>query len=110
PSLIPAAIVMLVVGILMRPQSTPKLLATSIVTLVLFAPKLLGALAAGRFAEVLTDPGTPLGYTPATLGELVLGFPVSGFGVIETVLASITSAEEIASWIIVGSFLVPLGI
>ena len=108
PSLIPAAAIVLLVGICMRPQSTAKFLATPIVAIVLFAPKLLGALATGNLASMLIDPGTPLDSKPVTLGELALGFPEPGLGGIDTLLAVLGPGEQVASWIIVVSVLAPL--
>lgn len=82
PTLIPAAVVILVVGTLANPRGITKILSIAIVPLTLFAPKVLHAIATGRIAEFFIDPGHQTVYTPGTVPELMVGFPTGNLPVL----------------------------
>lgn len=107
PSLIPAAIVLLVLGILTHPRGGAKLLSIAIVPLALFAPKILGALATGKLTNLVVDPGVQQPYEASTLGELLLGFPEAGLGGFPERLTAV-GLSEISAWTIALALATPL--
>ncbi len=78
PILIPAAIILLVVGLFTTIRGIARLLSTAIVPFVLFAPKLVTSLVSGRPIDLLLDPGITEPFTPGTVRHLLLGFPAFG--------------------------------
>ncbi|MGK0715071.1 glycosyltransferase [Leucobacter sp. W1153] len=77
PVLIPAALVLLVVGLFSSLRGITRVLATAIAPLVLFAPKLVATLTADPL-NLLLDPGITTAFTPSSPWQLMLGFPEFG--------------------------------
>lgn len=78
PILIPAAILLLIVGMFFSVRGIGRVLSTAIVPVTLFAPKLVTSLAAGRPLDLLLDPGINTPFVPGTTWHMLLGFPVFG--------------------------------
>ncbi len=77
PVLIPAAIVLLLVGVFSSVRGIARVLATAIAPLVLFAPKLFVAVTEDPLSLIL-DPGITPAFTPGNPWHLLLGFPEFG--------------------------------
>lgn len=78
PVLLPAAIVLLVVGLFTSPRGIGNVITTMIAPLVLFAPLFLSMLRGRAPLDVLLDPGVVLPFQPSTVWQLLLGFPERG--------------------------------
>lgn len=78
PTLIPAALVLLIAGLVISVRGIARVLTTTIVPLVLFAPKIVMCLVEGRPLDLLIDPGVALPYEPGTTWHLLLSFPQFG--------------------------------
>ncbi|UOR00893.1 glycosyltransferase [Leucobacter allii] len=89
PVLIPAAVVLLVVGLFTTLRGAARVLTTALVPLVLFAPKIVTGILSGRPLDLLLDPGIVEAYAPGTTWHLLLGFPEFGLfgwdGILETI-------------------------
>ncbi len=77
PVLIPAAIVLLAVGLFSSLRGIARVLSIAIAPLVLFAPKLFATFGDDPL-NLLLDPGITPSFTPASPWHLVLGFPEFG--------------------------------
>ncbi|WP_427870648.1 glycosyltransferase [Leucobacter luti] len=78
PILLPAAVILLVVGLFTTLRGSARVLTTGLVTVVLFAPKIVTSFAAGRPLEILMDPGVVTPYAPGNAWHMLLGFPEFG--------------------------------
>ncbi|MHA3723355.1 glycosyltransferase [Leucobacter sp. HY1910] len=78
PTLLPAAVVMLVAGLVISARGIARVLTTAIVPLVLFAPKIAICVIEGRALDLLIDPGVTQNYTPGTTWHMLLGFAQFG--------------------------------
>ena len=78
PVLMPAAIVLLIVGLFTSHRGIGRLLSTAIAPLALFAPLVLSLLRGRTPLDLLLDPGIVLAFRPATTWQLLLGFPEFG--------------------------------
>ncbi|QZY52981.1 glycosyltransferase [Leucobacter tenebrionis] len=78
PILIPAAIVLLVVGLFTTLRGAARVLTTALMPAVLFAPKAVYALTNGRPLDLLRDPGVVAPFDAGTTWHLLLGFPEFG--------------------------------
>ncbi|RZT66290.1 glycosyltransferase [Leucobacter luti] len=78
PILLPAAILIFIVGLFTTLRGAARVLTTALVPLVLFAPKIVTSVIAGRPLDILLDPGVVLPFTPGTTWHLLLGFPEFG--------------------------------
>ncbi|RGE15866.1 glycosyltransferase family 2 protein [Leucobacter sp. wl10] len=78
PILIPAALVLLVVGLFTTLRGVARVLTTALVPLALFAPKLVTSLIDGRPLDLLLDPGIVVPFESGTTWHLLLGFPKFG--------------------------------
>lgn len=78
PILLPAAAVLLVVGLFTTLRGLARVLTTAIVPVALFAPKIVTSLVNGRPFDVLLDPGMTGPSAPGTTWHLLLGFPEFG--------------------------------
>ncbi|TDP95567.1 GT2 family glycosyltransferase [Leucobacter luti] len=78
PILLPAAIIIFIVGLFTTLRGAARVLTTALVPLVLFAPKIVTSLIAGRPLDILLDPGLVSTFTPGTTWHLLLGFPEFG--------------------------------
>lgn len=78
PILIPAALVMLVIGLCTTLRGAARVLTTALVPAVLFAPKIVTSLIAGRPLDILVDPGIVAPFQPGNTWHLMLGFPEFG--------------------------------
>lgn len=77
PVLIPAALVLLVVGLLTSVRGIARVLTTAIVPLVLFAPKIVATVLQDPLSLFL-DPGLTPAFVAGTPRHLMLGFPEFG--------------------------------
>lgn len=78
PVLLPAAAVLLVIGLFTTLRGAARVLTTAIVPAVLFAPKIITGIIAGRPLDVLRDPGIVEPFEPGTTWHMLLGFPEFG--------------------------------
>ncbi len=77
PVLIPAAVVLYVIGTLSSLRGITRVLSTAIAPLVLFAPKLV-AMVDGSPLDLILDPGITPAFQPGGVWHLMLGFPEFG--------------------------------
>lgn len=77
PILIPAALVMCVIGLASSLRGITRVLSTAIAPLVLFAPKLV-SLIGGHPLDLFIDPGLTPAFRPGTVWQAMLGFPEFG--------------------------------
>lgn len=89
PILIPAGVILLVVGLFTTVRGVARVLTTALVPFVLFAPKLVTSIVDGRPLDLLLDPGVIAPFESGTTWHLLLGFPEFGLegwaGVLEGV-------------------------
>ena len=78
PALLPAAVVMLIAGLVISVRGIARVLTTAIVPFVLFAPKIVICFVEGRPLDLLIDPGVTLPFTPGTTWHMLLSFPQFG--------------------------------
>lgn len=78
PILIPAALVLLVVGLFTTLRGAARVLTTALMPAVLFAPKVVYLLVNGRPLDLLRDPGVIAPFDAGTTWHLLLGFPEFG--------------------------------
>ncbi|MBC9936629.1 MULTISPECIES: glycosyltransferase [unclassified Leucobacter] len=78
PALIPAAIVLLIVGACTSPRGLSKVFSIALVPLALFAPLALHAIRTGRPLDLMLDPGLSPAFTPGNPWHLMIGFPEFG--------------------------------
>lgn len=78
PVLLPAALVLLVVGLCTTWRGFARVLTTALVSVVVFAPKVVTSLIDGRPLNILLDPGIVTPFEPGTTWHLLLGFPEFG--------------------------------
>lgn len=78
PILIPAALVLLVVGLFSTLRGAARVLTTALLPAVLFAPKVVYLLVNGRPLDLLRDPGVIVPFDAGTTWHLLLGFPEFG--------------------------------
>jgi GT2 family glycosyltransferase len=78
PILIPAALVLVVVGLFTTLRGAARVLTTALMPAVLFAPKIVYALVNGRPLDLLRDPGVVAPFDAGTTWHLLLGFPEFG--------------------------------
>lgn len=80
PVLIPAAVVLLVAGLLTSPRGIARVLTVALAPVVLFAPKLLLLLRGGNPLDLLLDPGIVSAYRPSSPGSCCSGSGVRARG------------------------------
>lgn len=78
PILIPAAIILFIVGLFTTLRGAARVLTTALVPLVLFAPKIVTSLVNGRPLDILLDPGVISPFIPGNTWHMMLGFPEFG--------------------------------
>ncbi|MGW9019934.1 glycosyltransferase [Leucobacter chromiiresistens] len=78
PILIPAAVIMLVLGLFTTLRGVARVLTTALVPAILFAPKIFTSIVAGRPLDVLLDPGINAPFQPGTTWHLLIGYPEFG--------------------------------
>lgn len=78
PVLLPAATVLLIVGVIGPARGFAKVLSTAVAPLVLFAPKILALLGGASPLDLLRDPGITSVFTPGSTWHLLVGFPEFG--------------------------------
>lgn len=78
PVLIPAALVLLIVGMIGSPRGIARVLTIAIAPFALFVPKLLMLLRGANPIDLLQDPGITSTFVPGTTWHLLLGFPEFG--------------------------------
>lgn len=78
PVLIPAGILLLVVGLIGSPRGAARVLTIAIAPLVLFTPKLLLLLRGGNPLDLMLDPGIVSAFRPGSTWHLLVGFPEFG--------------------------------
>lgn len=109
PILIPAAVVMLIVGLLSSLRGIGHVLTVVVVPLVLFAPKLVTCVVQGRPLDILLDPGINTPFEPGTTGHMLLGFPTFGLEGWARILDGIGLGGPPAT-LLVGALMAPLAL
>ena len=109
PILIPAALVLLVVGLFTTVRGIARVLSTAIVPLVLFAPKIITSLVDGEPLDLLLDPGVIAPFEPGTIRHLLLGFPefgLEGWGAV----FNAAGLGAVPATLLVGVLLLPIAL
>lgn len=109
PSLIPAALVMLVAGLVISARGIARVLTTTIVPLALFAPKVVICFVEGRPLDLLIDPGVAMGFDPGTTWHMLLSFPQFGLAGWGPILDGLGFGGPPAT-LLVGLMLAPIAI
>ena len=109
PALLPAAVIMLIAGLVISVRGIARVLTTAIVPLVLFAPKIVLCLVEGRPLDLLIDPGVALAYEPGTTWHMLLSFPQFGLEGWGTILEGLGFGGPPAT-LLVGLMLAPIAI
>lgn len=109
PILIPAAIVLLIVGLFSSLRGIGRVLTVAIVPLLLFAPKLVTCVVNGRPLDILLDPGINSPFEPGTKWHMLLGFPTFGLEGWAGILDGIGLGGPPAT-LLVGVLMVPLAL
>lgn len=109
PSLIPAAVVLLVVGACTSPRGLSKVFATALVPLALFAPVVLHAIHTGRPLDILLDPGLTPAFDPGNPWHLMIGFPEFGLHGWASLLSGIGLGNA-PTTLLVGVLMAPLAV
>ena len=109
PVLIPVAVVFLVIGVFSRVRGALRVLTIAIVPAVLFGPKIIATVFAGRPFDLLMDPGVALPFTPGNTWHLLLGFPEFGLEGWGPLLATIGLGGPPAT-LLVGVLLLPIAL
>ena len=78
PILIPAAVIMLILGLFTTLRGVARVLTTALVPAILFAPKFFASIVSGRPLDVLLDPGINSPFQPGTTWHLLIGYPEFG--------------------------------
>lgn len=106
PVLIPAALVLFVVGLLSSLRGATRVLTTAIAPLILFAPKLV-SLIGGQPIDLAIDPGLTPAFEPGTVWQSMLGFPEFGLAGWGPILDAIGLGDAPAT-LLVGVLLLPI--
>lgn len=106
PVLIPAALVLFVVGALSSLRGVTRVLTTAIAPLVLFAPKLV-SLIEGRPFDLVLDPGLTPAFRPGTVWQSMLGFPEFGLAGWAPILDALGLGDAPAT-LLIGVLLLPV--
>lgn len=106
PVLIPAALVLFVVGLFSSVRGITRVLTTAIAPLVLFAPKLVSLIGDSPL-DLLLDPGITPAYRPANVWQLLLGFPEFGLAGWDRIFDTIGLGGAPAT-LLAGVLLVPI--
>lgn len=109
PVLLPAAAVLFVVGLCTTLRGAARVLTTALVPLVLFGPKIVTSLLAGRPLDILLDPGIVTPFTAGTPWHLLLGFPEFGLEGWGPILEGIGLGGPPAT-LLVGVLMLPLAL
>ncbi|MBK0417696.1 glycosyltransferase [Leucobacter sp. CSA1] len=109
PVLIPAAVVLLIVGLFSSLRGVTRVLATAIAPAVLFAPKAVQLVLNGRALDLLLDPGITPDYQPGTAWHLLIGFPEFGLEGWAGILDALGLGGPPAT-LLVGVLLVPIAL
>ena len=106
PILIPAALVLFVVGLASSVRGITRVLTTAIAPLVLFAPKLVSLIGQPPLNLVL-DPGLTPAFRPGTVWHSMLGFPEFGLAGWGPILDMLGLGDAPAT-LLVGVLLLPI--
>ena len=109
PILIPAALLLLIVGIATSPRRIARVLSTAIAPAALFAPKIVTSVLAGRPLDIFLDPGITPVYEPGNTWHLILGFPEFGLAGWSGIFEDI-GLSAIPTTVLVGILLLPLAL
>ncbi|MBL3685889.1 glycosyltransferase [Leucobacter zeae] len=109
PILIPAAAILLVVGLFTTLRGLARVLTTAIVPVALFAPKIVTSLVNGRPFDLLLDPGVTGPSDPGTTWHLLLGFPEFGLQGWGGIFAGI-GLGDVPVTLLVGVLLLPIAL
>ncbi|MEB4615443.1 glycosyl transferase, partial [Leucobacter sp. M11] len=109
PVLLPAAIVLWLVGIVSAPRGQARVISTAIAPAALFAPLAWVAFTRGSPLSLLADPGPILPFTAGTERHLAIGFPEFGLHSWEAVLDAL-GLSAVPTTLAVGILLAPLAI
>lgn len=107
PVLIPAGLVLLVIGLFSSARGAARVLAIAIAPLVLFAPKLLMLLRGADPLDLLRDPGIVSAFRPGTTWQLLLGFPAHGLEGWGDIFASF-GLDSLPAVVLVGVLFLPI--
>lgn len=109
PVLLPAAAVLFVVGLCTTLRGAARVLTTALVPVVLFAPKIVTSVLAGRPLDILLDPGIVTPFTAATPWHLLLGFPEFGLDGWGTILDG-AGVTGVPATLVVGVLMLPIAL
>lgn len=109
PILIPAGILLLIVGACTSLRGITRVLTTALAPLALFGPKAVQVIIGGRPLDLFLDPGITPAYVPGNNWHLLLGFPEFGLEGWARVLENIGLGGPPAT-LLVGVLLVPIAL
>ncbi|WP_440311970.1 glycosyltransferase [Leucobacter chromiireducens] len=109
PVLIPAAVLLLIIGLFTTLRGAARVLTTALVPLVLFAPKIVVGITSGRPLDILLDPGIVLPFEPGTPWHMLLGFPEFGLAGWAGILDAIGLGGPPAT-LLVGVLMLPIAL
>ncbi|MDO4241617.1 MAG: glycosyltransferase, partial [Microbacteriaceae bacterium] len=109
PVLMPAAVLLWLLGMVLHPRSFTRIFATALAPAALFFPIFWRALAVGDLLSIFRDPGLNTPYTPASLQHLLLGFPQQGLEGWSAILAGL-GVRGLPVTLLIGALLAPLAI
>ena len=109
PVLIPVGVVMWLIGMVLHPRQSARILSTAIAPAVLFLPKIVFVVSQGRPLDLFRDPGVTGPYEPGSLWHLLLGFPTFGLQGWGDILADL-GVTALPATLLVGFLFLPLAL
>ncbi|MBN9613222.1 MAG: glycosyl transferase, partial [Actinobacteria bacterium] len=106
PVLIPAALLLFIIGLVSSLRGITRVLTTAIAPLVLFAPKLVSLIGAPPL-DLVIDPGLTPVFRPGTAWQSMLGFPEFGLAGWGPILDALGLGDAPAT-LLVGVLLLPI--
>ena len=110
PVLMPAALLLLIVGIFTTLRGIARVLTTALASAVLFAPKIVASLLAGRPLDILMDPGLTNAYEPGSTWHMLLGFPEFGLEGWARIFDDLGSLGALPATLLVGVLMLPIAL
>jgi len=109
PSLIPAAIVFFVLGVIGAGAGLARVLLVPVVSIVLFAPVAVHAFLSGAPLTVFIDPGVTVNYSPGSAWSMLIGFPEAGLAGWPAIFDAV-GISGLPVTVIVGILLAPVAV